>query len=98
MPPGNIFLIMQNAAKWAIFIIFVRPLGGATLLEPPVSPHTLESFSFDVKIGAHALRVHSCSDLAELGSFYNDDIYELLRNSTFLFLKIGKATFKEIVC
>ena len=28
MPPGNFFLIMQNAANWAIFIIFVRPWGG----------------------------------------------------------------------
>ena len=28
MPPGNIFLIVQNAANWAIFSFFVRPLGG----------------------------------------------------------------------
>ena len=25
---GKFFFIMQNAANWAIFIIFVRPLGG----------------------------------------------------------------------
>ena len=28
LPLGNFFLIMQNAANWAVFIIFVRPLGG----------------------------------------------------------------------
>ena len=38
--PWEIFFwIMQNAANWAIFIIFVRPLGGGhgPPLEPPVA-------------------------------------------------------------
>ena len=35
MPRGNFFLIMQNAANWAIFIFFVRPWGGHG---PPASP------------------------------------------------------------
>ena len=43
MPPGKFFFIMQNAANWAIFIIFVRPFGGGhgppgpPPLEPPVT-------------------------------------------------------------
>ena len=36
MLPGNIFLLVQNAANWAIFSFFVRPLGGAW--PPPLEP------------------------------------------------------------
>ena len=40
IPPGKFFFNNENAANWAIFIIFVRPLGGAMApLAPPPWSH-----------------------------------------------------------